>query len=187
MAGAAGRGLRYAVPVMTILLCHEMGHFLQAHRYGVYASLPFFIPMPVSPIGTIGAVIAMEPRVGHRRALFDIGITGPLAGLVPTLLFCIWGLALLDMVAHARSRTSWCIGTRMLVSISGRVAIRPAPARLSPSTWTRWPSPAGWAVDHLVEPDSHRSARRRARPLCPAAAEGAQGGHRCCCSPPCSW
>jgi membrane-associated protease RseP (regulator of RpoE activity) len=87
-------GLKFAVPLMTILLCHEMGHFLQAHRYGVYASLPFFIPMPGSPIGTMGAVIAMEPRVGGRRALFDIGITGPLAGLVPTLIFCVWGLHL---------------------------------------------------------------------------------------------
>jgi membrane-associated protease RseP (regulator of RpoE activity) len=86
-------GLWYAVPVMTILLCHEMGHFIQAHRYGVYASLPYFIPMPYPPIiGTLGAVIAMEPRMGHRKALFDIGITGPLAGLVPTFVFLIVGL-----------------------------------------------------------------------------------------------
>lgn len=86
-------GLKYAVPVMTILLCHEMGHFLQARRYGVYASFPYFIPMPLSPIGTFGAVIAMNARVGGRRALFDIGITGPLAGLVPSLVFCVLGLA----------------------------------------------------------------------------------------------
>jgi membrane-associated protease RseP (regulator of RpoE activity) len=87
-------GLRYAVPVMIILVCHEMGHFIQAHRYGVYASLPYFIPMPIpgSPLGTLGAVIAMEPRMGHRKALFDIGITGPLAGLVPTFIFLIVGL-----------------------------------------------------------------------------------------------
>lgn len=85
-------GLRYAVPVMTILLCHEMGHFIQAHRYGVYATPPYFIPMPFSPLGTFGAVIAMEPRMGHRKALFDIGITGPLAGLVPTFIFLIVGL-----------------------------------------------------------------------------------------------
>ena len=85
-------GLRYAVPVMTILVCHEMGHFIQAHRYGVYASLPYFIPMPLSPLGTFGAVIAMEPRMGRRKALFDIGISGPLAGLVPTFIFLIVGL-----------------------------------------------------------------------------------------------
>lgn len=85
-------GLWYAIPVMTILLCHEMGHFIQAHRYGVYATPPYFIPMPFSPLGTLGAVIAMEPRMGHRKALFDIGITGPLAGLVPTFIFLIVGL-----------------------------------------------------------------------------------------------
>jgi membrane-associated protease RseP (regulator of RpoE activity) len=91
-------GLEFAVPLMTLLVCHEMGHFVQAHRYGVYASLPFFIPMPGSPIGTMGAVIAMEPRVGGRRALFDIGISGPLAGLVPTLVFSVWGLHLSRLI-----------------------------------------------------------------------------------------
>jgi len=85
-------GLKYAAPLMTILICHEAGHFLQARRYGVHASLPYFIPMPISPIGTFGAVIAMRAHMGDRRALFDIGITGPLAGLVPTLIFCIVGL-----------------------------------------------------------------------------------------------
>ncbi len=85
-------GLCYAVPVMTILLCHEMGHYVQARRYGVYASPPYFIPMPFSPFGTMGAVIVMGSRIKSRRALFDIGISGPLAGLVPTFLFLILGL-----------------------------------------------------------------------------------------------
>ncbi len=85
-------GCKYALPLMTILICHEAGHFFQARRHGVYASFPYFIPMPLGFIGTFGAVIAMEPRMGNRRALFDIGITGPLAGLVPTLIFCALGL-----------------------------------------------------------------------------------------------
>ncbi|MGO9112224.1 MAG: site-2 protease family protein [Thermoguttaceae bacterium] len=89
---AAMDGLMYSGAVMTILLCHEMGHFLQALRYGVYASLPYFIPMPLTPIGTFGAVIGMEPRRGDRKAVFDIGISGPLAGLVPTLIFLCLGL-----------------------------------------------------------------------------------------------
>jgi membrane-associated protease RseP (regulator of RpoE activity) len=84
--------LKYSAAIMTILLCHEMGHFIQAWRYGVYASLPYFLPMPLSPIGTFGAVIGMEPRRGDRRAVFDIGISGPLAGLIPTIIFCIIGL-----------------------------------------------------------------------------------------------
>lgn len=84
-------GYTYAVAVMTILACHEMGHFLQARRYGVPASLPYFIPMP-NLIGTMGAVISMDPRIRHRRALFDIGISGPLFGLLPTLVCCYVGL-----------------------------------------------------------------------------------------------
>jgi membrane-associated protease RseP (regulator of RpoE activity) len=107
-------GLRYAVPVMTILICHEMGHFIQAWRYGVYASFPFFIPMPFSPLGTFGAVIAMEPRMGHRRALFDIGITGPLAGLVPTLIFCVVGLHYSTAVAPAAKPDQLVIGAPLL-------------------------------------------------------------------------
>jgi membrane-associated protease RseP (regulator of RpoE activity) len=87
-------GWAYALPVMTILICHEAGHFLQARRYGVHASLPYFIPMPLFFIGTMGAVIAMDARNGDRRAMFDIGITGPLAGLVPTIVFCVVGLQL---------------------------------------------------------------------------------------------
>ena len=85
-------GWKYAVALMTILICHEMGHFIQARRYGVHSSFPYFIPMPVRPFGTFGAVILMRSRIGDRKALFDIGISGPLAGLVPTLLFCVLGL-----------------------------------------------------------------------------------------------
>jgi membrane-associated protease RseP (regulator of RpoE activity) len=90
-------GWEYALAVMTILVCHEMGHFIQAWRYGVYASFPYFIPLP-NLFGTLGAVIAMDPRKGDRRALFDIGITGPLAGLVPTLIFLVVGLSSAQVV-----------------------------------------------------------------------------------------
>ncbi|GAB6186527.1 site-2 protease family protein [Thermopirellula anaerolimosa] len=85
-------GLVYSVCLMTILFCHEMGHFLQAVRYRAPATLPIFLPMPFSPIGTFGAVIAMDTRRLNRRQLFDIGITGPLAGLIPSLIFCVIGL-----------------------------------------------------------------------------------------------
>ncbi len=91
-------GLAYAVAIMGILLCHEFGHYLQARRYGVPASLPYFIPMPISPIGTMGAVIAMRGHMGDRKALFDIGITGPLAGLVPALICTVVGLRMSSIV-----------------------------------------------------------------------------------------
>ncbi len=77
-------GLGYAVPLMMILLAHEMGHYLQARRYGVPASLPYFIPFPfVSPFGTMGAVIVQG--AANRKSMFDIAISGPLAGLVLAL------------------------------------------------------------------------------------------------------
>lgn len=107
-------GWMYALPVMTILLCHETGHFLQARRYGVYATYPYFLPMPISPIGTFGAVIAMGARMGDRRALFDIGITGPLAGLVPTLLFCVVGLQLSEWAPASQHAGELGLGAPLL-------------------------------------------------------------------------
>lgn len=80
-----GDGLIYMVAVMAILLAHEMGHFVLTLRHRIPASLPFFIPMPISPIGTMGAVIGMQAFRADRRQLFDIGIAGPLAGLVVAL------------------------------------------------------------------------------------------------------
>lgn len=78
----ASAGLTYMLCVMSILLAHEFGHFLQAVRYGIPASLPYFIPMPFMPLGTMGAVIGMEGSRADRKQLFDIGITGPIAGLI---------------------------------------------------------------------------------------------------------
>jgi len=78
------RGLPFAAAVMFFFLAHEMGHYLQCRRYGVYATLPFFIPMPTL-IGTMGAVIVIRSPIRSRKALFDIGISGPIAGFVVAL------------------------------------------------------------------------------------------------------
>lgn len=77
-------GLSYAIPVMAILLCHEMGHYLQSVRHGVPATLPIFIPTPpgIGMFGTMGAVIVQAAGYAHRRALFDIAVSGPIAGLI---------------------------------------------------------------------------------------------------------
>ncbi len=79
------QGFTYSGPLMLILLCHELGHFLQAVRYRVPATYPFFIPLPLPPFGTMGAVIAQGRGVADRRQMFDIAVTGPLAGLAVTL------------------------------------------------------------------------------------------------------
>lgn len=85
-------GFVYSAAVMAILLFHEMGHYLQAKRYHVPASLPYFIPMPINPLGTMGAVIVQAAGFANRKALFDIAISGPLAGLLLALPITYWGL-----------------------------------------------------------------------------------------------
>ncbi|MGL6196407.1 MAG: site-2 protease family protein, partial [Thermoguttaceae bacterium] len=87
------KALLFSFGIMTILTCHEMGHFLQTLRYKVSSSLPYFIPLPFGPFGTMGAIIRMDSRIPNMKALFDIGISGPLAGLVPTLIFCWIGIS----------------------------------------------------------------------------------------------
>jgi len=81
MTGDWQSGLVYMGAVMAILLTHEMGHFLMALRHRIPASLPFFIPLPILPFGTMGAVIGMQGSEADRRETFDLGIAGPLAGL----------------------------------------------------------------------------------------------------------
>lgn len=82
----------YAAGVMGILLAHELGHYFQALRYKVPASPPMFIPMPFLMLGTMGAVIVQGAGFANRKALFDIAISGPLAGLVFAIPIAWWGL-----------------------------------------------------------------------------------------------
>jgi membrane-associated protease RseP (regulator of RpoE activity) len=85
-------GLPFMATLMLFFMAHEMGHYLYCRRYGVYATLPFFIPMPTL-IGTMGAVILIRSRIRSRTALFDIGIAGPIAGFVVALAVLIVSLA----------------------------------------------------------------------------------------------
>jgi membrane-associated protease RseP (regulator of RpoE activity) len=79
-------GLRLVAGLLAILFAHEMGHYLMCRRYGVDATLPFFIPAPFfSMVGTLGAFIRIKSPIPNRRALFDIGVAGPLAGFVVCL------------------------------------------------------------------------------------------------------
>ena len=77
-----GQGTVYMICVIAILFAHEMGHYLATLWYKIPSTPPFFIPFPVAPIGTMGAVIAMKGQQADRKEIFDIGIAGPLAGLV---------------------------------------------------------------------------------------------------------
>jgi membrane-associated protease RseP (regulator of RpoE activity) len=84
----------YSVPLMAILLAHELGHYIAARVHRVPASLPYFVPMPFGPLGTMGAVILMRDRISSRNALLDIGAAGPLAGMAVALPVLVYGILL---------------------------------------------------------------------------------------------
>jgi membrane-associated protease RseP (regulator of RpoE activity) len=92
-------GPLYSVPIMLILLGHEMAHYFMSRRSGMRASLPFFLPLPViSPFGTLGAVIRMEGTVPSRKALFDTGIAGPLTSFFLSVPAAVIGLKLSKLI-----------------------------------------------------------------------------------------
>ncbi len=85
--------LIYGVGLIAIIGIHELGHLVMIRRYGVDASLPYFIPgIPVFALPTFGAVISQREPPNDRDALFDIGLAGPIAGLIPTLLITLYSI-----------------------------------------------------------------------------------------------
>lgn len=93
------RGWPFATSILLILGAHELGHYFAARHHNVPVTLPYFIPMPLSIFGTFGAFIRLQGPVNNRRALFDVGAAGPLAGLVFALPILFIGLAT-SKVAH---------------------------------------------------------------------------------------
>jgi len=87
-------GLPFALALMTILVCHEFGHYLAGKYHRTMVTLPFFIPFPISLFGTMGAFIQLKEPPKNRRILLDIGIAGPLAGLIVAIPILIYGLTL---------------------------------------------------------------------------------------------
>jgi len=88
------RAWPFAAAVLGILAVHEFGHYLLSRYHEVQASLPYFIPLPLNAIGTLGAVISMKDNIPDRKALFDIGVAGPLAGLAATVVVTAIGVVL---------------------------------------------------------------------------------------------
>jgi membrane-associated protease RseP (regulator of RpoE activity) len=97
------RGLWYSVPILAILGCHEMGHYLACRYYGVAASRPYFIPMPLVLTGTLGAFIRIRRPIPGKRELFDIGIAGPIAGFVIAVPLLFMGMYLSRVVELPRN------------------------------------------------------------------------------------
>lgn len=87
-------GFWYSGTVLAILGCHELGHYLACRYYGVDASLPYFLPVPITLTGTLGAFIRIREPIPSKRMLFDIGIAGPIAGFLVALPALVIGMAM---------------------------------------------------------------------------------------------
>jgi membrane-associated protease RseP (regulator of RpoE activity) len=91
---SVSKGVPFAFTILAILGTHEFGHYFAARRHKVAVTLPYFIPMPLSFVGTFGAFIQLRSPVRNRNQLFDVGVAGPLAGLVIAIPLLLYGLAI---------------------------------------------------------------------------------------------
>jgi len=92
-----GSGLPFAVSFLAILLAHEFGHYLAGRFHGTKVTLPYFIPFPLSQLGTMGAFISIKELPKNRRVMLDIGLAGPLAGLAVAIPVLILGISLSEV------------------------------------------------------------------------------------------
>ncbi len=121
-------GLAYSITIMLILLGHEMGHYFMSRKYGIRATLPFFLPFPFSPFGTLGAVIRMESTVSSRKTLFDTGVAGPLISLLLSIPAIVIGLRLSEVIpaSHLKEGTIR-LGDPLLFSFIQRLVMGNVP------------------------------------------------------------
>ena len=87
-----GLGATFSLTALTILLAHELGHYVACRRYGLACTLPYFLPVPMG-FGTFGAFIRIYTPIRSKRELFDVGVAGPIAGFVALLPFLLFGVA----------------------------------------------------------------------------------------------
>ena len=135
------QGVPFAGTLLFILLTHEFGHFILSKIHRVPASLPLFIPGPPHFIGTFGAIIRMRGPILNRRALFDIGVSGPLAGFVVALVALAAGL-FLSTVVDRTSTFGLQLGEPLLLKFMAWLIIGPLPPQadvlLHPVAFAAW-------------------------------------------------
>jgi len=137
------RGLWYSATVIGILGCHELGHYFACRYYDVDASLPFFLPLPPPfPTGTLGAVIRIREAFPSKRALFDIGIAGPIAGFVIMVPALFIGVAMSHLVALPDTFVGYELGEPPLFKLAAWLIWGPMPdgysLNLHPMAFAAW-------------------------------------------------
>ncbi len=152
-------GWPFAASLLAILLAHEFGHYLMSRRHKTAATLPYFIPLPMSILGTLGAFIQMQAVPKNKRILFDIGVAGPLAGMVVAVPVLLIGLSI--SVLGPVDPSGWLEGNSIFYLFSkflvfGKLLPEPATTHGLPLFlyWVRYfftgtPSPIG-GVDVFI-------------------------------------
>lgn len=136
-------GLWYAIPILTILTAHEFGHYIACRIHKVDATLPFFIPAPFLMLtGTLGAVIKIREPFPNKRALFDIGVAGPIAGFVMLIPFLWWGIAHSSVAVIDHSRGALELGEPLLLKFFSRLSFGTLPPHtelmIHPTGFAAW-------------------------------------------------
>lgn len=127
-------GWPFAVSLLGILLAHEFGHYLMSRHHKTAATLPFFIPLPLSILGTMGAFIQMQAVPKNKRILFDIGVAGPLAGMAVAIPVLFLGLTLSKLGPILPDPNGFIEGNSLLYLLSKYIVfgqLLPAPAGIS--------------------------------------------------------
>jgi membrane-associated protease RseP (regulator of RpoE activity) len=134
-------GWAYSATVIAILGAHEMGHYVACRYYDVDASLPYFLPFPISLTGTLGAFIRIREPIPTKRMLFDIGIAGPIAGFLVTIPALFLGVAWSQVVPIDAGGELW-LGEPLLIQFAQRLLWGPLPADhtllLNPMAFAAW-------------------------------------------------
>ncbi len=141
MPGRIIEGFPFAGTLMTILLCHELSHYIASRKHHTEATLPYFIPSPTL-IGTFGAFIKMKSPIITRKALVDIGASGPIAGFIISLIACIAGLSMSSVVPLSNAAGTLSLGDSLLFSFLSKVIMGATPEHydvlLHPVAFAGW-------------------------------------------------
>ncbi len=134
------KGTPFSLTLMSILLAHEMGHYFTSKRHKVLVTLPYFIPAP-SLIGTFGAVIKIKSPMQNKKALLDVGVAGPLIGIIITVPVLIIGLSLSEIKVMEEPQ-GMLLGESLLFSLLAKVTIGDLPEHhhiiLHPMAFAGW-------------------------------------------------
>jgi len=156
-------GWPFALSLLGILVAHEFGHYLMSRHHKTPATLPFFIPLPFSPLGTMGAFIQMQSIPKNKRILFDIGVAGPLAGMAIAIPVLFLGLSLSHLGTVEPSPGGFIEGNSLFYLLSKYLVfgqLLPAPATTNGMSlfiyWARYfftgtPVPFG-GIDVFIHP-----------------------------------